>query len=268
MDVAGAGSARRTERYRPSPRTTAGDHGPWRTGGVLGQTDTMTIGGRVAGLAALTGAAYAALRYYRNWGTTKAECQMRLPGDELVGEPIVQATEAISIDAPPAAVWPWLLQIGQDRGGFYNHETLGRLTGLRFRNAERVHPEWQHLAVGDTVRAAPIGWLGYPDGVTYTVTRIVTEEHLVLRAGTSGPPWNAVWSFHLTPAGLDGTRLLVRLRHGLRHPGEVAAVEALRPAAALGIRAVLRGIRRRVEQAGSPTPDAPPVAGALNGSSR
>lgn len=228
----------------------------------------MTIGGRIATLAVLGGAAYAARRFYRNWGTTKAECQQRLPGDELVGEPIVQATEAITIDAPPAAVWPWLVQMGQDRGGFYNHETLGNLTGLRFRNADRIHPEWQQLAVGDTVRAAPAGWLGYPDGVTYTVAAIVPEQHLVLRAGRSGPPWNAVWSFHLVACGDDRTRLLVRLRHGLRHPGEVAGVELIRPAVSLGIRAVLRGIRTRAEghQPGSGTPDAP--VGELNESSR
>ena len=57
----------------------------------------------------------AARRYYRNWGTTKEECDSALPGDDLVGEPAVQSTEGIWIDAPAAAVWPWLVQLGQDR---------------------------------------------------------------------------------------------------------------------------------------------------------
>ena len=73
---------------------------------------------------------------------------MRLPGDQLVGDPVIQATEAVWIDASPSAVWPWLLQMGQDRGSLYS-EALANLIGLRFHNADRVAPEWQQLAVGD-----------------------------------------------------------------------------------------------------------------------
>ena len=89
---------------------------------------------------------YAARRYYRNWGTTKEECRMFLPGDELVGRPAVETTEGVWIDAPTSAVWPWLVQMGQDRGGLYSYETLENLVGLHYHNADRIHPEWQHLA--------------------------------------------------------------------------------------------------------------------------
>ncbi len=71
---------------------------------------------RIAQIATLMAVLYAARRYYRNWGTTKEECQLRLPGDELVGDPVIQVTEAAWIDAPPSAIWPWLLQTDQDRG--------------------------------------------------------------------------------------------------------------------------------------------------------
>ena len=114
---------------------------------------------RIAQIAAGIAALYAARRYYRNWGATKEECQMRLPGDQLVGDPVIQATEAVWIDASPSAVWPWLLQMGQDRGSLYS-EALANLIGLRFHNADRVDPGWQQLAVGDVVRLAPQGWMG------------------------------------------------------------------------------------------------------------
>ncbi|NBP85773.1 MAG: SRPBCC family protein, partial [Mycobacteriaceae bacterium] len=112
---------------------------------------------------------YAARRFYRNWGTTKEECQTPLPGDEMIGEPATQTTEGIWIEASAAAVWPWLVQIGQDRGGLYSFERLENLLGLRYRNADRIHPEWQRLAVGEQVRLAPRGWLGLRDGLTLPV---------------------------------------------------------------------------------------------------
>lgn len=207
----------------------------------------LTRLGRVIRVTALVGALYAARRYYRNWGATKDECQMRLPGDELVGAPVVQTTEAVSIDAPPAAIWPWLLQLGQDRAGFYGPQLPARLLGLQWRNAGRLHPEWQHRAPGDQIRVTPDGWLGRADGLTFTVVAMVPEERLVLKAELDGRPWAAVWSFHLLPHWNDRSRLLVRVRSGLRHPGEVLGMELTRPVVTLGLRAMLRGIKRRAE---------------------
>lgn len=67
---------------------------------------------------------------------------MLLPGDELVEDPGIQTTRALTIDAAVRDVWPWLAQIGQDRGGFYSYEWLENLAGCRMRNAWRIHPEW------------------------------------------------------------------------------------------------------------------------------
>ena len=89
---------------------------------------------------------------------------MYLVGDDLVAGPVVRTTEAVSIDAPAGTVWPWLVQMGQDRGGLYTFEKLENLVGLRYVNADRVHPEWQHLAPGDTVRLVPKGWMGLREG--------------------------------------------------------------------------------------------------------
>jgi hypothetical protein len=67
---------------------------------------------------------YAARQFYRNWGSTKEESHMSLPGDELVDGRVIQTTEGVWIDAEASTVWPWLVQMGQDRGGLYSYEAL------------------------------------------------------------------------------------------------------------------------------------------------
>ena len=126
---------------------------------------------KIARVAAAVALLYAARRYFRNWGTTKEECRMSLLGDELVRGPVVETTEAVWIDAPASSVWPWLVQIGQDRGGLYSFETLENFVGLDYHNADRIHPEWQHLAPGDEMRLAPKGWMGLRDGIVMTGCR-------------------------------------------------------------------------------------------------
>lgn len=200
------------------------------------------------GRLALVGAGlYAARRYFRNWGTTKEECQRALPGDKLVADPAIQTTEAVWVDASASSVWPWLVQMGQDRGGLYSYEALENLVGLKFKNADRVHPEWQQLRVGDLVRLAPKGWMGLRDGVALRVAEVVPETAIVLRSTHTGFPWDAVWSFHVVPHWQDRCRLLVRRRTALRHPGQVLGTELAGPASALMTRGMLRGIKRRVE---------------------
>jgi hypothetical protein len=190
---------------------------------------------------------YAARRYYRNWGTTKEECRMALPGDELVSSPAVQTTEGVWIEAPPGAVWPWLVQMGQDRGGLYSYQTLENLVGLDYHNADRIHPECQRLAPGDVMRLAPKGWMGLPDGIALTVVDVVEQHSIVLRGTAPQSLGDAVWSFHVIPHWEDRCRLLIRTRMRLRHPGEVLATELAGPAKAALTRGILLGVKRRVE---------------------
>ena len=192
---------------------------------------------------------YAARRFYRNWGATKEECRTPLPGDELIGEPATQTTEGIWIEASAAAVWPWLVQIGQDRGGLYSFERLENLLGLRYRNADRIHPEWQRLAVGEQVRLAPRGWLGLRDGLTLPVAQLIEGQSIVLRMLPPHLPWDGVWSFHAMAYGADRCRLLVRTRSRTSVPGETLAGEAAGPVLSLLTRGMLQGITRRAEQA-------------------
>ncbi|WP_293043735.1 SRPBCC family protein [Mycobacterium sp.] len=213
---------------------------------------------RTAEAAVLLAILYGARRYYRNWGTTKSESRMLLPGDALVADPAIQTTEAVYIDAPVSAVWPWLLQMGQDRGGFYGCAGMN-LDGRCDDDSEQIHPQWQQLEVGDPVRLAPEGWMGLPAGVTLTVAEIVPEKYLVLDATREDRRWNAVWSFHLQPHWEDRVRLLTRTRIGLRHPGEVFVMELIRPAIAFGTRGLLLGIKHRAERLAIAAPAGAPA---------
>jgi hypothetical protein len=196
---------------------------------------------RITETAAVLALLYGARRYYRNWGATKAECRMLLPGDTLVADPAIQTTEAVYIDAPVSAVWPALLRMAQSR-----------------RDADGADPDPQPLAPGDVIRLAPEGWPGLPDGLTFTVAEIVPEKYIVLNATHEDLRRNAVWSFHVQPHWEDRVRLLTRARVALRHPGEVFAMESIRPVLALGTRGLLLRIKHRVER---PLMTAPAPAG-------
>jgi hypothetical protein len=106
----------------------------------------------LAGTAGLAGYVLFIRPWLLYWGATAEDRSRELPGDELVPEVGVQTTRAVTIEAPVEDVWPWLAQIGQDRGGFYSYEWLENLAGCRMRNADRIHPEWQQREVGETVK--------------------------------------------------------------------------------------------------------------------
>src|SRR6185312_12202806 len=88
------------------------------------------------------------------WGAKPEEVARSLPGDDLVSSPTFNATRAISIDAPPEQVWPWLVQVGVGRAGWYSYDLLDNLGR---RSAWRILPQWQQLAPGDIVPISPDG---------------------------------------------------------------------------------------------------------------
>jgi hypothetical protein len=100
-----------------------------------------------------------ARKWMRGWGTTREEWDRSYLGDEHVPDPGVEITQAITIEAPPAEVWPWLAQLGQDRGGFYSYEWLENLAGCRMTNADRIHCDWQKREVGEEVMLHPLNGL-------------------------------------------------------------------------------------------------------------
>lgn len=195
--------------------------------------------GAAAGAAAAAGYAWLVRPWHLRWGATDEEVAMTLPGDELTPEPQLNATHAITINAPVSTVWPWLVQIGQRRGGFYSYTWLENLVGCQMENAERVHLEWQELNVGDEV------WL-HPKAPPLRVLFIEPERHLVLEK---------CWGFYLRPLDEHTTRLLIRGRGEFIPYFKQAWLNTLywrglfEPAHFIMERRMLYGIKERAEAA-------------------
>jgi hypothetical protein len=156
-------------------------------------------------------------------GTTDEEVRKELPGDELVPHPTLESTRAITIRAPAGEVWRWMVQLGQDRGGFYSYDRLENLAGADIHNVDQIVPEMQHLKVGDFVPMAPVEW-GVPTG-GFTVVRIEPGRVIVWRQGwpedlqTLSPSearGRGTWAFVLEKVGQGTTRLILRERSGNR----------------------------------------------------
>lgn len=191
------------------------------------------------------------LTRWRNLGATDEERTARYPDDELVPEPADDVTRAIAIDAPASVVWRWLVQIGQGRGGMYSYDGVENLLGLDIHSADRIHEEWQDLAVGDRVVVVPPGKLGMKDGYSFPVVRVDHERCLVLRQCPPEHPWNANWTFVIEPTGPESCRLISRSR-AARQPGWKGSAAhvgglAMDPVTWVMTRKMLHGIRDRAE---------------------
>ena len=92
---------------------------------------------------------------YLHYGATGGEPIEALPGDDLLPAADLVATRAVTIQATPDRVWPWIAQLGQGRGGFYSYDRLENLVGCEVESADRIHPEWQDVTVGDPFRLHP-----------------------------------------------------------------------------------------------------------------
>jgi hypothetical protein len=148
-------------------------------------------------------AAYAAVRYRRwhlRWGATDDELALALPGDEMVHSPHFNFTRAITIHARPEEIWPWLVQIGYGRAGWYSYDLLDNLGRP---SAERILPELQQLRVGDWISMG-----GKPRPATAMRVRAFEPNRWLLWEH-QGCPW--VWV--LQPIDQETTRLITRGRN-------------------------------------------------------
>ncbi len=196
----------------------------------------------LVGLAGLAAAGVGSRRLLRrrilDWGASRDEARGSLPGDELLPDADVVATRAITIAAPPADVWPWLVQMGPgERGGAYTYDWIENLLGLDMHSVDVVLPQFQRAEVGDVIpdrHGKP--WL--------RLERVEPQRVLALRSADGS--W--VWTFVLVEEG-GWTRLLSRNR--IRVGGSLGgrlALEAMIPGSLLMERKMLRGIRLRAER--------------------
>jgi hypothetical protein len=177
------------------------------------------------GLAAGAYALFVRPRMLR-WGATRDEIRNGAPGADVIPDAKCFSTMAVTVDAPPSAVWPWLVQMGYDRAGWYSWDRLDR-SGKP--SARRLHPEWQSLSVGQRLLATPDGrhW--------FDVAALEAERFLALRVFTSGGRQydsagprpssftDSLWAFELKALPGGRTRLVVRV-HTASRPRLFSAV--------------------------------------------
>ena len=148
-------------------------------------------------------------RWLRNWGARSAECDHTWPGDALVAEDHSTYTRAISIRVSRDRVWPWLVQFGLGRAGFYSYELFERVVGIPVRNVESIVSDFQQLSEGDEI-------LLHPKAPGIPVALLDTERHVCFgvaeaeRAEAARPDTARSWSMYLEPESSTATRLVLR----------------------------------------------------------
>lgn len=181
-------------------------------------------------------------KWHRHWGSTKDEIGGSLPGDALLPNAQFRSTRAITIDAPPDAVWPWLVQVGCGRAGFYSNDLLDNLGRP---SAKTIVDDLQHLEVGQ--------WIPMSPSSTPTDKTALRVDSFEVGSWMLWTKPDSTWSWRLTPTASGGTRLVARIHavYDWSHP----------PMAILGfvlmefgdfamMRRMLRGIKTRAESTG------------------
>jgi len=241
------------------------------TGAVIGTTAGIMLGRTI--------------RWWRQWGYDAVEAAKGLPGDELVPAPTAIDTRGITIDAPPEAVWPWLVQMGYDRAGWYSYDQLD----MRGKSIDRIEPAWQDIKVGDLIPNSPGGAFEVRVVEPGRALALYLDTELVARqsavAASVGPDapampaglaasdkflrttptdFAAVWSFVLEPLEDGRTRLIerVRARFGAGGPG----FRFVGPVLGFGVFVMMQrqmlGIRERAIRTAVSRPAPAPVAPA------
>ncbi len=214
---------------------------------------TRIMGG--AGLAA-GGAAVSYPLFLRRrcleWGARPGEVTGELPGDDLLAEADIVSTRAVTVQAPPAAIWPWLVQMGSGRGGAYTYDWIENLLGLGMHSADKILPQFQDLKTGDEFQLGP-------NRPKMRVEVLDPQRALAVRFEDG----NWVWIFALFPE-IGATRLVSRNR--IATPGASALTRLfnlliMEPGSLVMERKMLLGIKDRAERLAregeSATPPAP-----------
>jgi hypothetical protein len=212
----------------------------------VGKLVEAAVGASTLAVSVLAAYTFLVRPWHLRWGATDEEIEERLPGDEFVPNPENGATHAITINAPVAEVWPWLLQVGQTKGGFYSYTWLENLVGCEMHNADEIVPEWQTLRTGDVV------WL-HPEAPPLPVIFVEPERAIVLGDATDKPESKGIgtgtWGFYLKDVDENTTRLIMRNRW-MSKPGLLSWVGnyiLLEPAHFIMERKMMLGIKQRAE---------------------
>lgn len=223
----------------------------WLLHGLKSRGIGASVKIRTREAAALVGSLYLLIRLGRRSGATRDEAKARLTGDELVANPMWQSTRAITIDAPPDDVWPWIVQMGfpSYRAGWYTAHWLDRLTfGIKHASADEIRPELQQLKPSDRIPDSQ-DWSVY-----FTVAEVDPPRALILYSTrhVMKPIRSAdfSWAFILRRREEDQTQLIVRARVRYKPRWAMPFVEFVIGAGDyVNAEAILHGIKDRAERA-------------------
>lgn len=186
-----------------------------------------------------------------HWGVDEADAARVYPGDDRVPSPRWSWTHGIEIEAPPALIWPWVIQISADRAGFYSYEALENLAGCALHNADSIHPEWA-MKVGDAL-------LMHPKIPPFPVVEVNPPHHWLCwgppdtKAQAEGRPWiTASWLFFIEPLPGNRSRLISRFRSDCSDDLPTRLSSGPFPTEPIGFamdRKMLLGVKARVERA-------------------
>ena len=178
-------------------------------------------------------------RWMSRWGAAPSDVTRVMAGDALLVNPTYSGTMAVIVNARPEQIWPWLVQIGYQRGGLYSYDWLDRLFGFLDRpSATCILPEFQHLSVGDEI---PVG-----QGPSWPVAAIESNRALVLDMRTLGG-FDWVWQFGLYIVDENRTQLVTRSCVRTNTVWARLATYAIEPAGFLMTRRMLLGLKQRAE---------------------
>jgi len=178
--------------------------------------------------------------YQLDWGATDEEVKRAMPGDDLNPDPKFLATRAITIEGTPEEIWPWLVQMGYGRAGFYGYDILENMGSKRgIRSADRILPEFQRFKVGDDVPISP---------TTVMVFYAIELDRYLIWAGETGGSYG-VFNWSLYPVDESHTRLVSRIRwsHHWTQPGVLALDLFSEFTDHIAVRKILQGVKDRVE---------------------
>ena len=200
----------------------------------------------VAALAVIGGVKLAYFAFARprvlNWHVEDDEATRGMPGDAILPDANLQTTRAITINAPPSDIWPWLMQMGpRPRGGAYTYDWIERMLGIDIENSDEVMPQYQHLEPGE--------FLGLDEnGKGLQVREVIERQALVVQ----WIPALSTWTFGLYPRGDGTTRFISRNRIRVGGLPERIAMFLMEPASLVMERKMLLGIKQRAERLARP----------------
>ena len=197
---------------------------------------------------------YVVRPWHRTWGTKPEEATRTLPGDELLPNPKYEATHAITIFAPVERVWPWIVQMGTGRAGFYSYDFIENSMGLDIHSASLIRPELQDLKAGDIFPLGPNNFgprvdILEPNRVMVLHGDSRSDQNPTVPGIKPGEYLAVLWTFFVEPIDAQTTRLIERFRldYSSGTMNDVMYRGFLEPGSFVMERKMLLGIKQRAE---------------------